>query len=198
MKRGLTGLTIFTFIIGILAIYLGLGIMNSGGDVSNTGGAFSNELSTLGGLWTALGAALALLGILSFPMGLGFATMKEWGRKNGVFIVFFIAGVCVIAGFLVAYLDFMASIIYFVVTVLALICGQSLREKKTLFELGTGTRKLSASPTHRDVKRVEQNVVMRQSRDAPIVERKQMVKCARCNTVNDSDRTHCKMCAQEL
>ena len=44
MKQGLTGLTIFTVIIGILAIYLGLGIMNAMGDVSNTGGAFSDTV----------------------------------------------------------------------------------------------------------------------------------------------------------
>ena len=124
MKRGLTGLTIFTIIIGIIAIYLGMGIVSMGDDVSGTGGAFSNELSALGGLWTALGAVLILLGVLSFPMALGFMGMKEWGRKNSLLIVFFIAGVCVVAGFIVAYLDFMESIIYFVVTVLALICGQ--------------------------------------------------------------------------
>ncbi|MCK5024188.1 MAG: hypothetical protein KAR56_01065 [Thermoplasmata archaeon] len=199
MKRGLTGLTIFTFIIGIFAIYLGLGIMDVGDIVSGTGGAFGNELAALGGLWTSLGAVLTFLGILCFPMALGFATMKEWGRQNSVHAVFLIAGISVIAGFLVAYLDFMDSIIYFVLTVLALICGQLLREKKNLFEIGYGSRKRTEPiPTYREMKHVQHNVTIRQSKDTVKVQHKPMVKCGRCGTMNDSDRTHCKMCANKL
>ena len=98
-----------------------------------------------------------------------------------------------------AYFDLMASIIYFVVTVLALVCGQMLREKKTLFELGAGTRKISQpAATYREVKRAQQKVVIRQSRDAPRVQHTAMVKCARCGTMNEADKTHCKMCANEL
>ena len=43
MNRGPVGLTIFTFIIGIIAIYLGMGIMNVGDNVSDLGGAFGNN-----------------------------------------------------------------------------------------------------------------------------------------------------------
>lgn len=199
MKRGLAGLTIFMFIIGILAAYLGLGIIGTGNRVSGTGGAFGNELSVLGGLWSALGAVLALLGILCFPMGLGFITMREWGRKNGVFVVFLISAVSLVAGFLVAYFDIMGSIVYFILTVLAIICGQFLRERKTLFELGTGAHKgMGPAPTYREVRHVRQKVIMRQSRDAPRIEHRPMVKCERCGTMNDYDRTHCKMCGREL
>ena len=195
MNRGLTGLTIFIIIIGILALYLGMGIVNTGDDVSIVG----DEMGTLSGLWTIFGGVLAFLGILCFPMGIGFATMKEWGRKNGTVAVFLIAAISVIAGFIVAYLDFMESIIYFVLTVLALICGQLLREKKSLFELGYGTRKSSEPmPTYREVRHVEQKVVIRQSKDAIKVEHKPMVKCARCGTRNEPDKIHCKMCAKPL
>lgn len=198
MNRGPVGLTVFTFIIGSFAIYLGLGIMNVGGNVSDIGGAFGTELAALGGLWTALGAVLVLLGILSFPMGLGIAALKEWGRKNGVYVVFFIAGVCVVAGFMVAYFDLMASIIYFVLTVLALICGQMLREKKTLFEFGGGTRRSSEpASTYREVRQAQEKVLIRQS-DAARVQHKSMVKCTRCGTVNEADKSHCKMCANKL
>ena len=199
MKQGLTSITIFVFIIGIFAIYLGLGIMDFGGIVSGTGGAFGTELAALGGLWTTLGVVLTFLGILCFPMALGFATMKEWGRQNGVHAVFLIAGISVIAGFLVAYLDIMDSIIYFVLTVLAIICGQLLREKKNLFEIGFGTRKSSGPiPTHREVKHVQHNVVIRQSKYASKVEHRPMVKCRRCGTMNEPDKAHCKMCAKPL
>ena len=199
MNRGLTGLTIFMLIIGIFAIYLGMGIVNAGEEVSGTGGALRDEMAALGGLWTIFGGVLAFLGILCFPMGLGFATMKEWGRKNGLVAVFLIAAISVIAGLIVAYLDFMESIIYFILTVLAIICGQLLREKKSLFELGYGTRKRSEPmPTYREVRHVEQKVIIRQSKDAPRVEHKPMVKCGRCGTMNDSNRAHCKMCAREL
>ncbi len=199
MKRELTGITIFIFIIGIFALYLGLGIVNSGQDVSGTGGALGDELGTLGGLWTVFGGTLAFFGILCFPMALGFATMKEWGRKNGTFIVFLISALSVIAGLLVAYLEFMDSIIYFVLTVLAIICGQLLREKKTLFELGYGTRKRSEPiPTYRETKHVEKKVVMRYSKDAAKVEHRPMVKCGRCGTMNEPDKIHCKMCANKI
>jgi len=199
MKRGLTGLTIFTFIIGIFAIYLGLGIMNMGDDVSGTGGDFGSELAALGGLWFVLGAVLAFLGILAFPIGIGFATFKEWGRKNAVYIVFFIAGLCVVAGFIVAYLEFMESIVYFVLTGLALLCGQMLREKRTLFEIGYGTRKRSEPiPTHGEVRHVEKNVVMRYSKDSSRAQQKPMVKCGRCGTMNEPDKGSCKMCARPL
>lgn len=173
--------------------------MNAGEDVSGTGGALGDELAALGGLWTIFGAILAFLGILCFPLGLGFATFKEWGRKNGVFIVFLISAFSVIAGLIVAYLEFMDSIIYFVLTVLAIICGQLLREKKSLFEIGYGTRKRSEPmPTHREVKYVQHNVVIRQSKDAPRVEHRPMVKCGRCGTMNEPDKEHCKMCANKL
>ncbi len=198
MKQGLTGLTIFMLIIGIFAIYLGLGIVNTGEDVSGTGGALGTELAALGGLWTIFGGVLAFLGILCIPMGLGFATMKEWGRKNGIFIVFLISALSVIAGLLVAYLEFMDSIIYFVLTVLALVCGQLLREKKTLFELGFATRKKEIIPTYRETKHVQHNVVVRQSKDTPRVEHRPMVKCERCGTMNEPDKAHCKMCAKPL
>ena len=199
MKQGFAGLTIFMFIIGIFAIYLGLGIVNSGQDVSGTGGALGTELAALGGLWTIFGGVLAFFGILCFPMGLGFATMTEWGRKNGTFIVFLISAFSVIAGLLVAYLEFMDSIIYFVLTVLAIICGQLLREKKTLFELGYGTRKMSEPiPTYRETRHVDKKVVMRQSKYAPMVEHRPMVKCGRCGTMNEPDKAHCKMCANKL
>ena len=195
MKQGLTGITIFMFIIGIFAIYLGMGIMNAGDDVLILG----DELGALGGLWTIFGGVLAFLGILCFPMGLGFATMKEWGRKNGLVVVFLIAAICVIAGLLVAYLELMDSIIYFILTVLALICGQLLREKKTLFELGFATRKRTEPiPTYRETKHVEKKVVMRYSKDAANVQHKPMVKCERCGTMNESDKAHCKMCAKPL
>ena len=199
MKQGLTGITIFMFIIGIFAIYLGLGIVNAGEDVTDIGGAFGNEMAALGGLWTTLGVVLTFLGILCFPLGLGFVTMKEWGRQNGVHASFLIAAISVIAGFLVAYLDFIGSIIYFVLTVLAIICGQMLREKKSLFELGYATRKRTeAIPTHREIKHVQHNVTIRQSKDAPRVEHKPMIKCARCGTMNEPDKAHCKMCAKPL
>lgn len=199
MKQGLTGITIFMFIIGIIAIYLGLGIVNTGEDVTDIGGAFGNEMAALGGLWTTLGVVLTFLGILCFPLGLGFGMFKEWGRQNGVHGVFLIAAISVIAGLLVAYLDFMGSIIYFVLTVLALICGQMLREKKILFEIGFGTRKRTEYiPTHREVRHVEHNVVIRQSKDAQKVEHRPMVKCGRCGTMNEADKGHCKMCAKPL
>ena len=198
MKRGPTGLTIFIFTIGIFAIYLGLGIMNMGDDVSDTGGTFGAEMAALGGLWTVLGMVLAILGVLIFPMGLGIVMVKEWGRKNGILIAFFIAGLCVIAGFIIAYYEFMESIIYFVLTGLALVCGQLLREQKAFFEMGTRTRRYESIPTHGEVRHAQHNVVMRYSADAQKVEHKPMVKCGRCGTMNEPDKESCKMCARPL
>jgi len=198
MKRGLAGLLVFVLIVGVFAIYLGMEIVSIGDEVSDTGGAFGNEMAALGGLWTVMGMVLAFLGILCFPLGLGIGMLKEWGRKNGVYTVFFIAAICVVAGMLIAYFDIMESIIYFVLTVLAIICGQMLREKKTLFELGAGSRRMEAAPTYREVRHVQQKVVIRESKGAVITEKAPPVKCSRCGTVNESDRTHCKMCAREL
>ena len=207
MNRSLSGTAVLIFTIGILAIYLGMGIMDAGNDVSNTGGAFGNEMAAIGGMWTSLGAVLTLLGILSFPAALGFLGLKEWGRKNGVVIVFLISALSIVAGFITIYFDFMSCIIYFILTVLALICGQLLREKKDLFELGSGTiKRTEPTPTYREVRHVKHNVIIRQSKESALrqgsdhgrIQHGPMVKCSRCGTMNDADRTHCKMCANKL
>ena len=198
MKRGLAGLVVFTMLIGVFALYLGMEIVSIGDEVSDTGGAVGNEMAALGGLWTAMGMVLAFLGILCFPLGLGIGMLKEWGRKNGVYMAFFIAAICVVAGMLIAYFDIMESIIYFVLTVLALICGQMLRERRNLYELGADSRRMDAAPTFREVRHVEKKVVIRQSKDAVPMETAPPIKCSRCGTVNESNRERCKMCANTL
>ncbi|MBA3045391.1 MAG: hypothetical protein KKH41_01090 [Candidatus Thermoplasmatota archaeon] len=199
MKRELLNLTVFIFIIGIFAIYLGLGIVTTGQDFSDTGGAFGSEMSVLGGFWSLLGMVLTFLGILCFPMGLGVAAVREWGRKNGAVIIFLISALCLMAGLIVAYFDIMESIIYFVLTVLAIICMQLLREIRTLFELGTGSRKrYEAAPTYREIEHIQKKKAIRYAKDAPRYEKTQTVKCRRCGTVNVQSKTHCMMCGKEL
>jgi rubrerythrin len=103
------------------------------------------------------------------------------------------------AGLIVAYLDLMASAIYFVLTVLALICMQLLREKRDLFQMGTGSRGgYEAALTYREVKHVQKRKAMRYAKGAPSVEKTRTVKCQRCGSVNVGSKTHCMMCGKEL
>ncbi len=198
MKRGIAGPMVLCIIVGISSIYLGFQIISIGDEVSQSGGMFQDTLDVLGGLWSIMGMVLVLLGVLCFPLGLGFSMMKEWGRKNGVYISFFIAAICTIAGFLVAYASLYDSIIYFVITVMAIILGQLFRERRGDFEQGSARRKRESMPTYREVRHVEKRVIMHRPSRVTDNTSRNMQKCQRCSTVNDPDRTHCKMCGKPL
>jgi uncharacterized membrane protein YhaH (DUF805 family) len=198
MRRDLLNLAIFTFVIGIFAIYLGMEISTAEQVFSDEGGDYESIMEVMGSFWSILGMVLAFLGLLCFPLGAGVAALKDWGRKNGIVILFLISGLATIAGLITAYRNLMDAIIYFALLVLALICMQLLREKRALFELGTGSRGDYEGAT--DYKEVDApaSKAVRYRMPASPHEKTRTVKCSRCGSVNVGDKTHCMMCGKEL
>lgn len=198
MRRDLLNLAIFTFIIGIFAIYLGMEIAIAEQVFSDEGGDYESIMEVMGSFWSILGMVLAFLGLLCFPLGAGVAALKEWGRKNGIVILFLISGLATIAGLITAYRNLMDALIYFALVVLALICMQSLREKRTLFELGTGSMGNYEGATDYRETDAPVNKAIRYRMPASHYEKTRTVKCSRCSSVNAGNRTHCIMCGKEL
>ncbi len=193
---GVFGVTAIGLFLGGYLIYSGANTAIAGMELASTGGEFEDVLATLGGFWRVFGLLYLFLGVLCIVVSFGIISMKEWGRRNGVFIHSTIAALSLIMGMIVGFFDPIASLPSFAVVAVSGVCAIYLRKStvKASYEF-QGHGKPEATGRHVDV--YSPNVIVRHGAVRSESKPSKILKCPQCDTVNMNVQ-FCKKCGTEL
>jgi hypothetical protein len=193
---GVVGVTAISLFLGGYLIYSGANTAMSGMELASTGGEFGVELATLGGFWRVFGILYLFLGVLCIIVSFGIISLKEWGRRNGVFIHSIIAALSIIMGMIVGFFDPIVSLPSFAVLAVSGVCAIYLRKSsvKSFYEF-QGYERPDIPARHVEVYSptviVREGALERESKPSNIL------RCGQCDTVNMNVQ-FCKKCGTEL
>ncbi len=91
LPPGIIWATVITFLVGIYIIYSGSNAVNAGYVISTAEGKYASIFAIFGTLWEFFGWLYMFLGLLCFVIGAGLLSLKEWARRNGVYMFWVIA-----------------------------------------------------------------------------------------------------------
>ena len=105
LPRGVKWAAVITFLVGIYLVHSGYTAMNTGYVISIAEGKYSSIFAVFGTLWEFFGWVYMFLGLLCFVIGAGLLFVKEWARRNGVYIFWVIAILSFYHGIVLGFYD---------------------------------------------------------------------------------------------
>ena len=160
LPRGVKWAAVITFIVGIYLIYSGANAVNTGYDISTAEGEYSSILATFGTLWEFFGWFYIFLGLLCFVTGAGLLLLKEWARRNGVYLFWVIAVMSFYHGVVLGIYDPVDGILPFMmlgisVAMAVKLRSQSIRNDIEFHDQGSAHARTKGTIYYSDIMRAE-------------------------------------------
>jgi len=160
LPRGVKWAAVITFLIGVYLIYSGSDAVNAGYVISTAEGKYASIFAIFGTLWEFFGWLYMFLGLLCFVIGAGLLFVKEWARRNGVYMFWVIAIMSFYHGVVLGFYDMADGILPFIMLgisgAMALkLRSRSIRDDIEFHGQGSAHARKSGGVYYSDIMRAE-------------------------------------------